>query len=174
MTKTCEERISENLNGRIDDLRLLWAGYCGESCPNCDDGEIESENGEWVECLICGGSGIAPEDVPDLGHIYDYGLSFDYVPPNTFEDQNEGYFRYQLSYGGPQDEFRIYCQFNPIDRSVHIYKIEYWFLDWVDGAKRILSGSDYELVSEIFVDLFVDTGTALQAFEDAMEEALIK
>ena len=57
------------------------------------------------------------------------GLCFDYVDPNTFTDQKEGYWRWQLSWGGPGDEFRIYI--NP-DKSVH--RIEYWYLDWFDGA----------------------------------------
>ena len=56
-------------------------------------------------------------------------LGFDYVEPGTFTDQLEGYWRWQLSWGGPGDEFRIYV--NP-DKSVH--RIEYWYLDWFDGA----------------------------------------
>jgi len=28
-------------------------------------------------------------------------LSFDYVEPNTFNDQKEGYWRWQFSWGGP-------------------------------------------------------------------------
>ena len=62
------------------------------------------------------------------------GLCFDYVDPNTFNDQREGYWRWQLSWGGPGDEFRIYV--NP-DKSVH--RIEYWYMDWYDGAKVTLS-----------------------------------
>ena len=62
------------------------------------------------------------------------GLCFDYVDPDTFTDQKEGYWRWQLSWGGPGDEFRIYV--NP-DKSVH--RIEYWYLDWYDGAKVTLS-----------------------------------
>ena len=61
------------------------------------------------------------------------GLCFDYVDPNTFTDQKEGYWRWQLSWGGPGDEFRIYV--NP-DKSVH--RIEYWYMDWYDGAKVTL------------------------------------
>ena len=60
---------------------------------------------------------------------YTEGLCFDYVEPETFNDQLEGYWRWQLSWGGPGDEFRIYI--NP-DKSVH--RIEYWYLDWWDGA----------------------------------------
>ena len=62
------------------------------------------------------------------------GLCFDYVDPNTFTAQGEGYWRWQLSWGGPGEEFRIYV--NP-DKSVH--RIEYWYMDWYDGAKVTLS-----------------------------------
>jgi hypothetical protein len=66
------------------------------------------------------------------------GLCFDYVDPDTFTDQKEGYWRWQLSWGGPGDEFRIYV--NP-DKSVH--RIEYWYLDWYDGAKVELDAQQH-------------------------------
>jgi len=65
---------------------------------------------------------------------YTEGLCFDYVEPNIRYNQLEGYWRWQLSWGGPSDEFRIYI--NP-DKSVH--RIEYWYLDWYDGAHVTLS-----------------------------------
>ena len=65
--------------------------------------------------------------------LFDYvnqtALSWDYVEPYTFDDQREGYYRLQLSWGGPSDEFRIYT-----DSSKTIKEIEYWYLDWYDGA----------------------------------------
>ena len=57
-------------------------------------------------------------------------LSFDYVEPNTFEHQLEGYWRWQFSWGGPSDELRAYVN---LDKSIH--RLEYWFMDWHDGAK---------------------------------------
>jgi hypothetical protein len=69
---------------------------------------------------------------------YIEGLSFDYVDPKTWDDQLEGYWRWQLSWGGPSDEFRIYI--NP-NKSVH--RIEYWYLDWFDGAHVTLSPEDH-------------------------------
>jgi len=53
----------------------------------------------------------------------EYGLCFDLVEAGTFNDQLEPYYRYQISYGGPSEEFRMYA-----DRT------EYWYLDWFDGA----------------------------------------
>ena len=66
--------------------------------------------------------------------LFDYAnstaLSWDYVEPETFEDQKEGYYRLQLSWGGPSDEFRIYT----IGDTLEIDVIEYWYMDWFDGA----------------------------------------
>ncbi len=65
--------------------------------------------------------------------LFDYvnqtALCWDYVEPFTFDDQREGYYRLQLSWGGPSDEFRIYT-----DMSKTIKEIEYWYMDWFDGA----------------------------------------
>ena len=65
--------------------------------------------------------------------LFDYvnqtALPGDYVEPYTFDDQREGYYRLQLSWGGPSDEFRIYTDMNKT-----IHEIEYWYLDWFDGA----------------------------------------
>jgi hypothetical protein len=128
-TESCETRIGAHLEGRIDDLRRLWAAYCNGN----DDG------------------------VPDLGTLHDYGLCFDYVAPGTYADQKEAFFRYQLSWGGPSDEFRFFV--NP-DLSCH--RIEYWFLDWFDGAHRVLEGDEETLLTEIW-QWFHDSGAATPA-----------
>lgn len=127
---TCEQRIEQHLQSRKSDLQKLWTAYC-----------------EGIEALS------------DLGSIHEYGLCFDYVSPDTFEGQTEGYFRYQLSWGGPSDEFRFYT--NP-DFSCH--RIEYWFLDWFDGAHRVLNGEHKALLSELW-DWFSEIGAAQAAFE---------
>lgn len=75
---------------------------------------------------------LGGEECEELGAFAHYALGFDYVAPGTFDDQKEGYFRYQLSWGGPSDEFRFFV--NP-DLSCH--RVEYWFLDWFDGAHRV-------------------------------------
>ena len=58
------------------------------------------------------------------------GLSFDYVEANTFTDQKEGYWRWQFSWGGPSDELRAF-----VNRDDSIHRLEYWYMDWFDGAK---------------------------------------
>ena len=66
-----------------------------------------------------------------FSYMNERGLSFDYVEPNTFNDQTRGYWRFQLSWGGPSDEFRIYTDI--FTNKIHY--IEYWYMDWFDGAK---------------------------------------
>ena len=58
------------------------------------------------------------------------GLGFDYVEPHTFTDQLEGYWRWQFSWGGPSDELRAF-----VNEHKEIHRLEYWFMDWMDGAK---------------------------------------
>ena len=69
----------------------------------------------------------------EYDNLFDYvnqtALNWDYVEPYTFDDQREGYYRLQLSWGGPSDEFRIYTDMNKT-----IHDIEYWYLTWGDGA----------------------------------------
>ena len=136
-TIKCKERVGKELKERIKDIRKLWRLYINGD----EDGD------------------------PDLGTFNEYGLSFDYVAPNTFKKQRKGYFRYQLSLGGPSDEFRFYT--NP---DFSVYKIEYWFLDWFDGAKIILKGGYERLLTKIFED-FKDCGIIVQnEYEKASEE----
>lgn len=136
--KTCKELITENYKSRMDDLKILWDSYC---------------KGE--------------ENVEDLGNLFEYGLSFDYVSPNTFTGQRKGYFRYQLSWGGPSDEFRIFT-----DLEYKPYKIEYVYLDWFDGAHKELSGKKFDFISDLFIGFFVDSGSAESEYKKSMEDYL--
>ena len=52
-------------------------------------------------------------------------LGFDYVEPHTFNDQPEGYWRWQFSWGGPSDELRGY-----VNEHAELHRLEYWYLDW--------------------------------------------
>ena len=80
-------------------------------------------------------------------YISEYGLCFDKVEPNTFQGQKLGYWRWQLSWGGPSDEFRIF-----VDEDKNIYKIEYWYMDWFDGASIIVKNKIiYQIIKEYFL-----------------------
>jgi len=81
--------------------------------------------------------------------LSEYGLSWDYVVPNTFDNQKDGYYRWQLSWGGPSDEFRIYT-----DNEKNIQSVEYWYLDWFDGAS--ITVNDEEIINIIIWQLDCD------------------
>ena len=95
--------------------------------PKCADlvqAEYEREL-EKVHRLVK----VHPKGTEELGHLSTYALSFDYVEAGTFSDCDESFYRWQLSYGGPQDEFRFF-----VDDSKKLERVEYWYLDWHDGA----------------------------------------
>ena len=73
----------------------------------------------------------------DIGNNEFEPLGFDYVEPHTFEKQPEGYWRWQFSWGGPSDELRAY-----VNEHKEIHRLEYWFMDWMDGAKLELQPGD--------------------------------
>lgn len=100
------------------------------------------------------------EGVEDLGTFNEYALSFDYVAPGTFGDQDEGFWRYQISTGGPGEEFRFFAS-SPKDPC---YKIQFWFLDWFDGAHRNLHGAGLELLEEIW-QYFQETGSTAATYD---------
>jgi len=131
---SCDQRIQKHLDSRLEDLRILWDAYC---------------KGE--------------EDVEDLGNIYDYGLSIDYVPHDEEYNMEAGYLRYQLSWGGPSDEFRFY-----IDADLDCYKIEYAFLDWFDGATRRLYNENMNFMLEIY-EWFREMGTVKSEIDKAKQ-----
>lgn len=146
MNATCNDRIDNELESRLDDLRQLW--------------EAEKNGNE--------------DGVDGLGTFCEYGLAFDYVAPEEeegedgepIESDEPGYFRYQLSWGGPSDEFRFYADGQGYKWNV--WKVEYVFMDWFDGAKRTLHGDDRALLEEIF-DFFVEVGSAQTEFEKAYD-----
>lgn len=169
---TCKERVQPALESTLETLRLLWKGHIQAECESCDGIGEYNRGGKDFECPDCNGTGhYGDEDryIEDLGNLYEYGLSFDYVAPNTFNDQKEPYWRYQLSWGGSSDEFRIYG--NTLNEySVTIYRIEYWFMDWFDGASITLSGEDYKFIEELILSFFGESGRMYHVLREATED----
>ena len=139
--KPCADLVEEHRESRISDIGRMWRAY---------------QRGH--------------DEHRELGSIWDYGLSIDYVAPDTFSDQREGYLRWQISWGGPSDEFRFY--FSPAS-SRHtpwkVHRVEYWYLDWFDGACDRLSGRDFDLLAEFF-DTLVEIGTVDAELKKASDE----
>ena len=73
------------------------------------------------------------EDEETQEEFYNYGLDISMVDMGTFRDQTEPYLRYQISYGGPSEELRFYQNGT----------VEFWFLDWYDGASKIITSLDW-------------------------------
>jgi len=136
--KTCADQVHERYQEREDDFIKAFEFY--DKCEDVTEGEQIA-------------LGVFNEDVSGYEDFFDYvnhyGLCFDYVEKGTFEDQERGYFRYQLSWGGGQDEFRIY-----VDYDKEISHIDYWYLDWGDGASiRVDEDSKSYEVCEWFTQL---------------------
>jgi hypothetical protein len=138
---TCQDRVKTHLKSRISDLGLLFRSW-----QDGEEGTVKDTDGQ------------------EIGNFNEYGLCFDYVAPGTFNNQKRGYFRYQLSTGGPGDEFRFYT-----DENLNPTRIEYWFLDWFDGAKINLKGKDKALMLEIW-ESFKECEVVDSAFKKAMED----
>ena len=75
----------------------------------------------------------------ELGSLSDYGLCIDVVRAGTFPHQRADYLRWQLSYGGPAEEFRIYKNGD----------VEFWYMDWFDGASIDLEDQVAEIIINI-------------------------
>ncbi|HKJ89172.1 MAG TPA: hypothetical protein VKA48_11785 [Gammaproteobacteria bacterium] len=152
--KSCAERVRAQWQSARDDLATIL--YPQDADP------------EDLQAL-----GQDPEDAT----LAYYGLSFDYVPYGTFSDQEGGYFRYQLSWGGPSSEIRFYvslterAQMAQGERvSVTPDTIEFWFLDWFDGASHDVTTDAVALaVWDWFEDVCAPTNAMLEAGTDLVE-----
>jgi hypothetical protein len=143
---TCKQRWAKHKNGRFRDLRRLWDAYqAGEQDEPTTPKHIKTRE--------------------ELGELYEYGLAFDYVAPGTFDRQREGYWRYQLSWGGPSDEIRFYSS-SPSDEP---YRIVYSFMDWYDGYHRKVAGRDEELALALW-EFFQEVGSVESEYNKAREE----
>lgn len=122
---TCKDKVKDSFQNLLDDW-LLASLYCGQTK------EQLKEQGHDIESV---------EDYIQYDSLYDYVVStasWDFVKANTFNDQKVGYYRLQLSWGGPSTEFRVYT-----DKDLNIDHIEYWYLDWFDGASIVVEASNY-------------------------------
>jgi hypothetical protein len=90
-------------------------------------------------------------DPEEHGEPNEYGLSLDFVEAGTFDGQRRGYVRYQFSWGGPSEELRIYAD----------GEIEFWFMDWGDGASRTLDRHESAIVEQF---LHLDGYTSIDAW----------
>lgn len=118
--KTCEELVEKELQNEIRDIRASWEAT------------------------------IDPSKVTDdIQPIREYGYGFDWVEPNTFENQKSGYWRWTTSGGGPSSEFRFFLDSKSY-RHGKLATVYYRYMDWFDGAGRTLCGQDLALLAEVW------------------------
>jgi hypothetical protein len=111
-----------------------------------------------------------------------YALGFDFVAAGDVGNAVP-FWRWQLSWGGPQDEFRFPYEdsvtkyggdaaraFSSNDglvyAGVHQQKCEYWFLDWGDCAHCNVLGHDLIIMQKV-LRYYAETGEVLEAFRNA-------
>jgi|TARA_R110000765_G_scaffold275139_1_gene373499 hypothetical protein len=106
----------------------------------CEDVIVEHYNGRLTQIR---------ETIAGCGYMEDKGidwLDFSYVGAHTFNGQERGYFRWQLSWGGPSDEYRIF-----MEEDGSIEHITYHFMDWYDGAEmEVYENEIWEFIRERF------------------------
>lgn len=169
--KKCADKVTRACEGRLNDIRIMLD-------PQRSDFEL-ADNGtldtlivaDYHEFIFSDTSSYRDESGKfDMEYFLDdefdnfreslrdefnaYGLCFDYVEPETFTEQLEGYWRFQISYGGPSEEIRFYYSAG----ASRPYRIEFWYLDWFDGAPEdITEDLTARLVWEYFEPTW-DTG----------------
>jgi len=118
MTKqaTCEERIVAHLAGRLEDMAAYVAvGENGGTKAQRDAIDIEGKGEEAREQALEGWS--------------EYPLCVEV----------KKLLRVDLSTGGPADRFEV-----TLDDDGQPECIQYVFQDWFDGARRSLSGDEFD------------------------------
>ena len=141
---TCKELVNEKFNQVEQDYKD--ADQYFNDYDNATEGEqiamkvIDKHKGDYFREY---------EDLFD--YVNQTALSWDYVEAE--DEENPAYYRLQLSWGGPSDEFRIYT----IGDTLEIDVIDYHYMDWFDGASIPVS---YKTLSWDVCQMFLDCEVA--------------
>lgn len=112
--KKCVELVKPACRSRMEDIKIILSG----DSAKCEEEGLPTNIGE-------------------------YGLCIDFIESGTFTDQKEAYTRYQISWGGPSEEFRVFND-----------RVEFWYLDWYDGSYTTLWPDDEKIIRDI-VDMAI-------------------
>ena len=134
---TCQDRIEKSMKSIEEDFEKAFEIHENDEW-NIEDTleDYDEENEEYPPNPEYDEEYHQYDDI--IEYINNYGLCFDYVEAGTFRDQKEGYWRYQISTGGPGTEYRFYMNDMYQDKPD---KILYVYLDWFDGAARHAEGT---------------------------------
>ena len=116
---TCKDLVNEKFNKVEQDYKAAQK-YFDELLS------IDPDKQEEFKCKDKYNKFFYCEDFFD--YVNSNALSWDWV--DAEDEKNPGYYRLQLSWGGPSDEFRIYT----IGDTLDIDCINYHYMDWFDGA----------------------------------------
>jgi hypothetical protein len=127
---TCKQRVAGELADRLNDIKTANLFY-----SSLENIKRKAKNKAIPENFFKIVKSLDLRSYENMTEFLNsYSLCFDYVDGVQAEQENSvNYWRWQLSWGGPSDEFRIFWNLEK-----GIYKIDYWFMDWYDGAKITL------------------------------------
>ena len=140
---TCAELVQSRCDSTLDAIRVMLNPQL-EDYVLVDDGTLDtvirvedeqfrfdSENFDDESPKTEQAYELFGDEISDTmrERFSEYALDFSYIAEDTYNDQPEGYARYQISWGGPATEIRFYC-----DSERKPYRVEFWYLDWFDGA----------------------------------------
>ena len=98
-----EQRARDLYEARRDDLKEIF-----KRMDSTDEETADEAMSEW----------------------HNYGLSFDYIEPFTYDDQRDGYYCFLISWGGPSEELRAW-----FDSDDQLRALEFVYLNWGECAK---------------------------------------
>jgi len=134
---SCADIVPYAMENRLNEIQELWNVYCG-----------------WEK----------PTDEITEDSFHEYGLSFEYVDEG---DDDNNYFRYLISTGGPSEEIRFYCYKNHFGLWV-FSEAEFVYMDWFDSASEMITGNHLTLVQELF-EFFYEIGALNEEFKKATD-----
>ena len=153
---TCKDRIKKDYREECRQLSSLFSVMSGTYTPE----ELET----FADSFSMDVEDLSNDRLCDKAYkaLSQYGLGIDYVLPNTFTGQRKGYLRWQISWGGPSSEWRFF--FVPGESDA--YRIEYWFMDWADGAKVGCTGGR---VAKLLWNYLQECDYPRNCYESAMQ-----
>lgn len=134
---SCADIVPYAMENRLNEMQEMWDVYCG-----------------WEK----------PTDEITEDSFHEYGLSFEYVDEG---DDDNNYFRYLISTGGPSEEIRFYCYKNHFGQWV-FSEAEFVYMDWFDSASEMITGNHLLFVQELF-EFFNECGSLDEEFKKATD-----
>ena len=131
---TCKERVAGELADRLNDIKTANLFY-----SSLENIKRKAKNKTIPENFFKIVKSLDLRSYESMTEFLNsYSLCFDFIDGAQAEQENTmNHWRWQISWGGPSDEFRIFWNLE-----IGIFKIEYCFFDWYDGAKITLNDGD--------------------------------